>query len=112
MLLIEVFTKSRRWLELVAHKVAPADGVDVWRLVVDPLVELILPAVKVDEEQAAHTPLHGGHTHQSRLHQIHRLQLHVGGEAGSREVLNKDIEKRKITSCDKGKQTVGVVTSI
>lgn len=112
MLLNEVFTKSRRWLELVAHEVAPANGVDVWRLVVDPLVKLILPAVKVDEEQTARALLHGGHAHQSWLHQIHRLQLHVGGEAGSREVLYKDKEKRRITGGDKGKQTVGMITFI
>lgn len=84
-----VFTRSRGRLQLVAHELTPADGVDVWGLVVDPLVELILPAVEVDEQQSAHAALHGGHAHQARLHQVHRLQLHVGEEAVTRVVLKK-----------------------
>lgn len=75
------FTGFGRWLELVAHELTPADGVNVWRVVVHPLVELIVPTIKVDEQQAAHAPLHRGNTHKARLHQIHRLQFHVGGKA-------------------------------
>ena len=81
-------TRWGRGLEAVASELAPADGVDVRGLVVHPLVELVLPAVKVDEKQAAHVPPHGGHTHQPRLDQVHRLQLHVGGEAVARVVLD------------------------
>lgn len=83
------FTESWRRLELVAHEFAPAGGVDVGGQVVDPLVKLILPAVEVDEQQAAHAALHRGHTHQARLHQVHRFQLHVGGEAVARVVLKR-----------------------
>lgn len=75
---------------MVAHELAPADGVDVWGLVVHPLVELVLPAIEVDEQQAADTLLHGGDAHKTRLHQVHRLQLHVGGEAVARVVLKED----------------------
>lgn len=84
-----VLTESRRRLELVAHELTPANGVDVWRLVVDPLVKLVLPAVKVDEEKAAGAALHGGYAHEPRLHQIHSLQLHVGGEAVTWVVLKE-----------------------
>jgi len=84
-----VVTESWGRLQLVAHEVAPADGVDVRGLVVHPLVELVLPAVEVDEQQAAHVALHGGHAHQARLHQVHRLQLHVGGEAVAGVVLKE-----------------------
>lgn len=76
-------------LQLVAHQLTPAHGVDVRGLVVDPLVELVVPAVEVDEQQAAHAALHRGHAHQPRLHQVHRLQLHVGGEAVAGVVLKK-----------------------
>lgn len=75
------FTGFRRWLELIAHKLTPADGINVWRVIVCPLVELILPTIKVDEQQAAHASLHRGYTHKARLHQIYRLQFHVGGKA-------------------------------
>lgn len=85
-----MFTESRRWLERVAHELAPADGVDVWGLVVHPLVELVLPAVEVDEQQAADTLLHSGDAHKARLHQVHCLQLHVGGEAVAWVVLKED----------------------
>lgn len=90
MQLNQVFTESRRWLELVAHELAPANRIDVWGLVVDPLVELVLPAIKVDEQQAAHTSLHRGHANKARLHQVHRLQLHVGREAMTWVVLTKE----------------------
>lgn len=129
MLFNEVFTESRGRLELVAHELAPADGVDVWGLVVDPLVKLILPAVKVDKQQAAHEALHGGHTHEARLHQVHRLQLHVGGEAVTWVVLKKDkmpahmlirkvtgvyiyrwVQKTNVLTCDQGKQAVSMIT--
>lgn len=76
-----VLTESWRRLELVAHELTPADRVDVWGLVVDPLVKLILPAVEMDEQQAADAALHCGHTHQPWLHQVHCFQLQVGGEA-------------------------------
>lgn len=85
-----MFTESRRRLKLVAHELAPADRVDVWGLVVHPLVELILPAIEVDEQQAANASLHSGDAHEARLHQVHRLQLHVGGEAVTWVVLKKD----------------------
>lgn len=84
-----VFTDSRRWLELVAHELTPANWVDVWRLVVNPLVKLILPAVKVDEEKAADTALHGGDAQEPWLHQVHGLQPHVGGEAVTWVVLKE-----------------------
>lgn len=74
-------------MELIAHELTPADGVNVWRVVVHPLVELILPTIKVDEQQAAHAPLHRGYAHKARLHQIYRLQFHVGGKAVTRVVL-------------------------
>ena len=90
LLLNKLFTESRRQLERVAQEVTPADGVDVRWLVVDPLVEFVLPAVEVDEQQAADASLHGGHAHQTRLHQVHCLQLHVGGEAVTRVVLTKE----------------------
>lgn len=75
---------------MVAHELAPADGVDVRGLVVHPLVELVLPAIEVDEQQAADASLHSGDAHKARLHQVHRLQLHVGGEAVGWVVLKKD----------------------
>lgn len=76
-----VFTECRRWLELIAHEFTPAGGVDVWGVVVHPLVELVLPTVKVDEQQPAHAAPHRGHAHEAGLHQIRRLQLHVGAKA-------------------------------
>lgn len=92
-LLNSLFTESRGRLELVACELAPADGVDVWRLVVDPLVELILPAVEVDKQQSTHAAFHGGHTHQAWLHEVHCLQLQVSGETMTWVVL------RNITNC-------------
>lgn len=68
-------------MKLIAHDLAPADGVNVWRVVVHPLIKLILPTIKVDEQQAAHTSLHRGYAHKAGLHQVYRLQLHVGGKA-------------------------------
>lgn len=90
-----VFTEPRRWLELVAHELTPANGVDVWRLVIHPLVKLILPVIEVDEQQAADAPLHSGNTNQSGLHQVHRLQLLVGGEAVTWVVLRKGKQQMK-----------------
>lgn len=83
----DVFTRFRRRLKLIAHDFAPADGVNVWRVVVHPLIELILPTIKVDEQQAAHTPLHRGDAHKAGLHQVYRLQFHVGGKAVAGVVL-------------------------
>lgn len=85
----ELFTQSRRRLELIAHELTPANRVDVWGLVIHPLVELLLPAVEVDEQQAAHTPLHSSNAHQAGIHQIYGLQLLVGGEAVARVVLGE-----------------------
>ena len=84
-----MFTESWGRLQGIVHEVAPAHRVDVGRLVVEPLVELVLPAVEVYEQQAADAALHRRHAEQPRLHQIHRLQLHVGGEAVTREVLEE-----------------------
>lgn len=91
-----VFTEPRRWLELVSHQLTPANGVDVWRLVIHPLVKLILPAIKVDQQQAANALLHSGNAHQSGLHQVHRLQLLVGGEAVTWVVLWKGKQRLSI----------------
>lgn len=66
---------------MIAHDFAPADRVNVWRVVVHPLVELILPTIKVDEQQTAHTSLHRGYAHKTGLHQVYCLQFHVGGKA-------------------------------
>lgn len=95
-----VFTEPRRWLELVAHELTPANGVDVWRLVIHPLVKLILPAIEVDEQQAADAPLHSGNAHQSGLHQVHRLQLLVGRKAMTWVVLRKG--KQQLTIDEEG----------
>lgn len=84
-----MFTLSGRRLELIAQELTPANRVNVWGLVIHPLVELILPAVKVDEQQAADTALHSGNAHESRVHQIHCLQLLIGGEAVSWVVLGE-----------------------
>lgn len=84
-----MFTQSRRRLELIAHELTPANRVDVWGLVIHPLVELVLPAVEVDEQQAADIPLHSSNAHESGIHQIHCLQLLVGGEAVTRVVLGE-----------------------
>lgn len=91
-----VFTEPRRRLELVSHELTPANGVDVWRLVIHPLVKLILPAIEVDEQQAADAPLHSGNAHQSGLHQVHRLQLLVGGEAVTWVVLRNGKQQLSI----------------
>lgn len=45
-----VLTLRGRGLELVARQLTPADGVEVRRLAVHPLVILILPAVKMDPQ--------------------------------------------------------------
>lgn len=89
---LQAFTESRGRLELVADELAPSDGVKVGGLVVDPLVKVIVPAVEMDEEQASHATLHRGHAHQPRLHQVHRFEFHVGGDAVTREVLRKGAE--------------------
>lgn len=91
----DVFTESWRRLQVVAHQLAPSNGVDVRRLVVYPLVELVLPAVEVDQQEAAHAALHRGDAHQPRLHQVHGLQLHVGGETVAWVVLRKNNQKQK-----------------
>lgn len=58
-----VFTLSRRRLKLIAQELTPANRVDVWGLVIHPLIKLVLPAVKVDEQQAADTLLHSRNAH-------------------------------------------------
>lgn len=73
-------TFDTRSLQSVVHDLAPAYGVDVRRLAVHPLVILVLPPVKVDAQQAAHDARHRGHADESRLHEVHRLDLHAGAE--------------------------------
>lgn len=70
---LNLLTEFGGWLELVANEFTPTNRVDVWRLVVDPLVVFIVPAIKVDKQQSAHAVSHGGHTHQPWLHQVHSL---------------------------------------
>lgn len=88
-----VLTQSRRRLEFIAHELTPANWVDVWGLVIHPLVKLVLPAVKVDEQKAADTPLHSRNAYESGIHQIHCLQLLVSVEPVTSEVLGKDTQQ-------------------
>lgn len=94
----------RRRLELVAHELAPANRVDVWGLVIHPLVKLIFPAIEMDEQQAAHTTLDSGCTHEARLHQVHGLQFHVGREAVTWVVLKKHGSLRNVNTLKGGFQ--------
>ena len=80
-------TFDTRSLQSVVHDLAPAHRVDVWRLAVHPLVVLVLPPVKVDAQQAAHDACHCGHADESRLHEVHSLDLHAGAEPMLRYLL-------------------------
>ena len=77
-------------LQLVPGQLTPAHGVEVRGLAVHPLVVLVLPAVKVDAQQAVDDPRHRADAHQPRLHQVHRLQLHALAEAVVRDVLRRE----------------------
>lgn len=68
-------------LQLVAGQLAPAHRVKVGGLAVHPLVVLVLPAVKVDPQEAVHDPGHRGDADEPRLHEVHGLQLHPRAEA-------------------------------
>lgn len=68
-------------MELVAGEFTPADRVDVRGFTVHPLIILVVPAIEVDAEEPMHHSLHGGHTDEPGLHQVHSLQLHAHLEA-------------------------------
>ena len=78
---------------------------------VHPLVELVLPAVEVDEQQAPHVAPHRRHAHQPRLDQVHRLQLHVGGEPVAQVVLDEHAQTQTDRQTDRSVKGSGTRAS-
>ena len=83
-------------LEPVSDEAAPADRVDVGRPAVDPLVELGVPAVKVDPEQPTIHFGHGRDADQTWVDQVRGFDRHSRLEA----VLHYSLKRESFESAN------------
>ena len=67
-------------LEFVADQFAPADRIDIRRLAIDPLFEVIAPSVEVNANEIVGHSSDGGHADEMRGHHVHGFDLHAHRE--------------------------------
>jgi len=94
--LYQLLVRDTWWsLQFVANKHTPADGINVSRLAIQPLIILIGPTIKVYLEQTTNNSCHGCHTHQSWIHEISAFKAHARLKA----MIGHHAMEQMLTSC-------------